>query len=597
MNSLLTRENLEVLITSCFPNEKAKIISTNLIQKCFIYKKHFYVYQENVTYKKISCDEMKSKIYKITTQLIEDSFKGLNDENQRLLIAENSGKGKTHYSTIFTNTSVDKYYPQLLNDLTKDEDEITFDLTIGEIHFNNGYMNLKTKKFEPRDKTKHFITKYIQRDYVASSESQRNIIYSHIKKIIPNEDDLKCILTVFGSALSGNSVIDQDTLFMLGKGSAGKSFLLSLTQTTVECYLQVIQANMFCADNGKIDKILNTFGDSAIRYIWINEMEDKRMNESLFKSFCEGLIQTTKLYADGQVEIKHYAKVIVTGNVMPVIKIDTGVTRRFKGYEHTSQFIKPEDVTDNNTIDEKNHRYLADTKLIEKLSEQKLLDAFFDILVEYCNKWMNGEKPQWTANFQETSENVMASNDWIKDFVDSQIIITGDDKNRIGKENMMKKLKLTYPDRHLNMGQMITSLKAKNLKYESQMRCDHMQGCFVGVKFRNTTVEYNTEQLENNTYEQIINDKDKEISELKARISALEAMDIFTTLYNTINEMKPIILPTKKETKPIIKQTTTTNSNKCVIDFGDEYECAPVINHAVSSNNKANSLDTLYSVF
>ena len=47
-----------------------------------------------------------------------------------------------------------------------------------------------------------------------------------ISKTYPNEDDRNIILTHFGSAITGLSSKDQTNLFLLGRGSSGKSGFL-----------------------------------------------------------------------------------------------------------------------------------------------------------------------------------------------------------------------------------------------------------------------------------------------------------------------------------------------------------------------------------
>jgi len=124
-----------------------------------------------------------------------------------------------------------------------------------------------------------------------------------------------------GSCLSGKSNIDQDTLFLLGKGSSGKSFTLELTKACIEMYVKELKADTFTNSNAKADKILNTFNKSPYVLIaWINEMEDKKMDDSLFKAFCDGKAQTTVLYQDGSNSIELKSKAIITANTMSNIK-------------------------------------------------------------------------------------------------------------------------------------------------------------------------------------------------------------------------------------------------------------------------------------
>ncbi len=144
-------------------------------------------------------------------------------------------------------------------------------------------------------------------------------------------------------------------------------------------------------NNSKIDKMLNSFViNPQIRITWINEIKDVKIDETLFKTFCEGKLQTTKLYEDESHDITHNSKPFITANTMIGIKVDTGIVRRFKGYTHGSKFVDK-----SAEVDEPNHIYLKDKYLLDNIVKNNLLNAWFDILAKYCYKWMKGEKPKF----------------------------------------------------------------------------------------------------------------------------------------------------------------------------------------------------------
>ena len=149
-------------------------------------------------------------------------------------------------------------------------------------------MDLKENIFKERTIDKHYITEYISRNYEPSTKEQKEEILNIIHKTYSKKQDLDCILYNLGSAISGVSKKDQSTLFLLGNGSSGKSMIMTLTKECIECYFQELESNTFSYGYTKIDKILNTFSKNPqIRISWINEMKDTKMDESLFKSFCE----------------------------------------------------------------------------------------------------------------------------------------------------------------------------------------------------------------------------------------------------------------------------------------------------------------------
>jgi len=531
MDNLLNFDSLKILVFSDFVTEKANQIYSALKTKLYIVgkgkdKTDLYILQSNVTYKLYSSD-VKSKILSEVTNLIVNSFNNLSKENQNNLSKPNIAddddddddqgkKKKVKYTKpkIFNNSFVDKFYPQLFSLLVNDE--IKFDTYFNEIHFNNGFIDLKTLEFKQREQGKHYITKYIERDYKKSTDAQKELILSHIKKTYPNKDDLKVILLSIGSSLSGKSYIDQDTLFLLGEGSSGKSNILLLTQASITVYFQELQSDTFAQANSKIDKILMTYQKNPqIRISWCNELKDTKIDDSLFKSFIDSNLNATALYADGQKSFKHYSKTFITANTMPNIKIDTGVSRRFKGYTHTSKF-----VSDPALVNEKNHVYLGNKYFIDDMEECKLLDAWFDILAENCAEWNKGEKIIYSKNFESTKDEVINSNDIFLDFVDSRILITGEPTDRIGKNKMHEAFSCMYPNRKLTVLQIITSLKEKKLNYDGKLRCDSIQGCFIGVKFKTINDDFASDD------EEVEKDYKSEYFKLLAKFNKLKNNEI-----------------------------------------------------------------------
>jgi len=514
-SKFLTLENIQTLITSMFPNEKASLLSNILKDYCLINNGSLYELNPNMTYRIIR-SEIKMKLLKIATLLIQESYNNIENTAKKLLNLE----FPKQLPAIFSNSNIEKYYPQLFSEL--ENNDIKFDDYICEIHFNNGYIDLNTLEFKERILHKNYVTEVIKRDYVKSTKKDQTEILKHINKIYSKQEDLSNILIILGSCLSGKANIDQDTLFLLGKGSSGKSFTLELTQASIEIYVKELKADTFSNNNAKADKILNTFNKSPyVRISWINEMEDKKIDDSLFKAFCDGKAQTTKLYEDGSNSIILKSKAIVTANTMPNIKIDTGTTRRILSYTHKSKF-----VDELKEVDELNHVYLKDKDLKNKITEQPhLLNAWFDILALNCNKWLHGEKIKYNQNFEETKSDVTASNDIFQDFLDSKIKITNEPEDRIGKNQMHKAFSSMYPTKFLTVQQIINSLKEKGLNYEGTFRCkiDGIRGCFMNVKLEDACIEEEEDDCEDEIdYVKAYTMNCKEIRELKQEIEKLK---------------------------------------------------------------------------
>jgi hypothetical protein len=478
----LNLAEIEELITTPFPNTKANIIAQKLKLYCVIADKKLYVLQENDTYKVI--DELFEKVVTMTSILLELSFKSLSKTDQRLIQSEHA---KT-YKNIFSNADIKKYYEQLKVSLQNDD--VTFDVTMNEIHFENGYYDLKDGVFKKREINKHFVSNYVKRNYKGSTKEERKLMLDLIRKIYPTKKDLDCIIFVLGSALSGTATKDQEIIFLLGQGNSGKSTTLKITNLSIQCYLKELQSDTFSQGNTKIDKILNSYGNSPqVRLSWVNEMEGKKINDTLFKKFCEGELQTTKLYQENQHDIKHYSKCIITSNEMPNFRVDSGMSRRIKAFTHEAKFVKTKAE-----VNEQENIFLEDADLISKINNEVMLNAWFDILAKKCKSYLAGDVNVFTDNFKETKSNVMSGNDYFQDFIDSNLTITNEDKHRIGKEKMRTLFLKKYPDKHVTVLQVMTSLRDKGIVYNSKYRCDNVQGCYVGVQVK---CDDNDEEYEN----------------------------------------------------------------------------------------------------
>ena len=89
-----------------------------------------------------------------------------------------------------------------------------------------------------------------------------------------------------------------------------------------------------------------------------------------------------------------------------------------------------------------------------------------------------------SKNFNDTKSAITSSNSFAQDFIDGQLVLTDDDEDRIPKEEMRNALLFVYPNKKLNLGQVISTMKDKGLTYEAGHRHNGVRGCFVGVKFR-----------------------------------------------------------------------------------------------------------------
>ncbi len=202
-----------------------------------------------------------------------------------------------------------------------------------------------------------------------------------------------------------------------------------ILQKAICGYFETLEEDAFSISNRNPDKTFSNFYKRPhIRIIWNNEPKSDQMNPTAFKKFTEGEMKGKLLYENGTHDFSHNALPVFTANLLPNIKIDGGVKRRFRGYFSVSKF-----VSNKNDVDESKHSYLVDRDFVSDIVDDNLLDAFIDILASYANKWINGEEIPCPKSFQQATEEMMDVNDHIQDFIDAKLKFTQSDKDRIGK--------------------------------------------------------------------------------------------------------------------------------------------------------------------
>jgi phage/plasmid-associated DNA primase len=533
---LLTYESINELLSSLSPNVRARIIAKKLKKYCFFTNGFLYKYDSKlVVYKQI--DELKDQeLISMITDYLTESLSALKKE-QREIIELKKGK---ELNKMCENSNIHKNLPQLMVELQEPNNKFGADYY--QIHYKNGYLDLKTREFMPRIPNKHFVCNYINRKYKKSSKEQRDKVYEHINKIYPIKEDLEAILYIFGSALTGKATKEQKILFLLGVGSNGKSIIMNITMKAFEGYIETLEEEAFSMSNKSPDKTFSTFyGKPYIRIVWNNEPKADKMNATTFKKFVEGEMKGKLLFKNGTYNFNHNALPLFTANIMPNIDIDEGVKRRFRGYNHKSVF-----TSNKNEVDERKNIYFKDRDLLEKFETEKLYDAWVDILSKYACKWVNGEEIPCPESFQSATSEMMNANDKIQDFIDAKLELTNsnDKKDRIGKNEIVRLYKELYPTKNITTQQMISLLKTK-VKWDKEIRCPltGIKGCFYGVKERTKNIVDNAEAYDT------IRDKDKVCNKTKQEEKYDELRSKNEDLEKEIAKLRKQLAEKEKEEK------------------------------------------------
>ena len=488
---LLTYSQMKTLLDeNGFPDEKASVVANSLLKYCLIARKNLYLLDyEHMVYKLLASDDdsITMEMKNLVPMLIKLSYLALS-EDQRDMI----DKCKL-WKVVRSENGTNAYYNALYKKLSKDDLKFDAD-TKYEMHFRNGYIDLKTNELKTREFGKHYVTKYINRDYTSAKKKDIDYMYSIINKIWTNIEDRDYNLNQLGRAITGDSAKEQTNIFWLGTGSSGKSLIMSLMKSALsDCYVKELGSSVFEKGN-KPDKTLNEFDTNpVIRIAWISELSGKSMNVELFKNFCEGEVQTNKLYKDGSYSISFTAKLFCTSNEMPSIRQDSGVQRRILAYYFTSEF-----VDDKKLVNENKHIYLKNKELLNQIKENEgLLNAIVDILVQHAIIWQQ-KPPPLPKSYQNAKSKIISANDKTQDFIDKYLVITGDKVDRIGKRKMLELYLEMYPDKKgCEVQHILSELQDKKIQYDAQKTVKSMKGCFIGVRLKTSENHFNRQLAEN----------------------------------------------------------------------------------------------------
>ncbi len=340
----------------------------------------------------------------------------------------------------------------------------------------------------------------INYEYKKSKPIDETNIYKELKKIYNKKEVLEAMLSILGSALTGQAIRGSYLLFLIGDASAGKSTLLDMAKYSFGCYVKQIKPDTFVEGKTQ-DKIVNTyFKGSYIRISWINEPKDKPFDIPFLKAWADGECNSERLYEEGSHDFKHYSLTIFTSNTMPRLKLDGGVARRIRALRHNSKFTP--NIKD---VDEKNNVYYANDDFknnFENSIEMKL--AFFNLIADYAHKWLSkSKKIILPEDFTETTNDILESNDTIGDFIDGYIDITHNRNDKLGKNKMLELITKAYPTKRFEVTQLVGQLKRKGLTYERQTRYKGIQGSFIGVRYKNEVAQEEQEESDLSIDQQI----------------------------------------------------------------------------------------------
>jgi len=508
-------------------------------------------------------------------KLTQDEKDRCNEKRLGNKIVESSAMIKIRSSKYFDKTVVDSIKHGLFMSL------IQFDSNNDEVHFENGYMNLKTLTFHQR-KREQFISKVNPWSYTPDiiTKESRDYIEDNFLKIYNNSKEVYDFNMLFnGYCITGEKNLNVMMIAYGKKAGNGKTTILEKMINVFPIYC--IETNKKAIEeNDKQHKYLIHM--KGVRLMVIEEAcSDKQASASIIKQLTGNKYTCEIMYGTSEV-IENKAKIHITCNEMPRLKTDEGTERRIIVNSYDNKFIT-NDPNEIKKAQEAKKRgeilnyYMQDDHFAtcEELPIYKNTIAL--ILMEFANKYYKLYYKN-KANFKldmpkvinEKSSEIYGECDKVKKFIESNFDMTGDDRDTVGYVEMFNTYrKMTY-DTHTQFSTLKNSICnipgiTYSINVERLIEGKRSRGGFKGLRFINTP--YMFEETDN----QVNDEKDKLIEKLRNDIRELKKQleKQQTVVYNEregtfdddscINKVVKIKKPSVKHFQKFVEQATKDN--------------------------------------
>lgn len=356
-------------------------------------------------------------------------------------------------------------------------------------NLKNGIVELRTGLFRERTSEDYF-TITLDYDYKPEYDKQ---IFQRIKTIILQicNDDInlmECYLSWFGYCMTG------ETSFQRAFWSIGPTAQNGKT-TIIEAFEQM--AHIYCVKlNSKTfeEKFQNKHKQLALlklaRLAYLEEMERKSIDIQAYKDYAGGkkIGGNEILYGTAE-SIRIYFKLMFISNKFPKFKSDAGVKRRGLCIEHKNLFY------DDKKYEANKHKkgvYLKDGSLGELFEQDDYKLAFFHLLLPYAIKYYqyNFSKIDMSLLI-ETWEIICCENDDMGQFIDENYDITGNDDDRVHKDEFLKHYQKYYNLNKITWNTLINDVKRLGLEYDRTKRIDGNRGVILGLVKKQNGNKYN----------------------------------------------------------------------------------------------------------
>jgi P4 family phage/plasmid primase-like protien len=356
--------------------------------------------------------------------------------------------------------------------------------------FNNGVVDFNTKEFRdgyPQD----YITKTTRINYVPfNPESYPETVVQindFMDKLFPIPELNKYMWNHLASCLIGTNKNQTFNVYH-GSGSNGKSMLTDLMTHALGDYKGTVPITLVTekrnAIGGTSSEVMQLKG---IRYAVMNEpTKGMKLNEGIMKELTGGdPIQGRALYSESETFEPQFNLVVCTNNLFDIESNDDGTWRRIRKCDFVSKFLGDDEPH----TDETPYIFEKDKDLKHKIPV--FAPIFTSMLVKIAFQ-TEGNVPdcEYVLN---ASNKYRIGQDHIAAFVSENIVKTGDNKDRIKKQELAQHFKYWFTqeqgNKRMPKGEELYMYMDKKFGF-------HKQTGWHGVKILYNTEDENLNEID-----------------------------------------------------------------------------------------------------
>lgn len=358
--------------------------------------------------------------------IINELRKYIDESNKKVVWKISQSEGDTKAKYIEQSSAYLRSYKNIsssgfLNVLTKFLKTLLADNTFAEkldnnagfLCFQNGIMNLETKEFRLGIQADDFISQTIPYDYspLINIKKQTEVKEILLQILNNNKEHLEYFLSLIGFSFIGSPHLEKSIYFCVDKttksaGDNGKTFFFDILSTLFPNYVYKTDKSFLEDGNKKTHKQLVNM--KAKRLVWLDEFNEKKVNDSLIKVIGEGSqIENEIMFGTSEIIDIMFKAWILTNHIPAIDAKEQAVYNRFKQISYNSHFdrtgkrIKP---------NPEKLEFIADPSLGDKLKKEFFNDIFH-IVIDYAHNYYKLKIPTIPIQFQNDAEATKMKND------------------------------------------------------------------------------------------------------------------------------------------------------------------------------------------